>query len=54
MKVGDLIKWRDRHGVHGYIGIITRVWGDGYVDVLFDTVEFCLPEEDCELINEDW
>ena len=60
MKVGDLIKWGEWHGgparrrCRDHIGIITRVWGDGYVDVLFDTEEFCLPEEDCELINEDW
>ena len=54
MKIGDLIKWPERCEVPGHIGIITRIWGDGYVDVLFDTQEFCLPEEDCELINEDW
>ena len=54
MKVGDLVKWHTWPGVPDHIGIITRVWGDGYVDVLFDTEEFCLPEEDCELINEDW
>ena len=54
MKIGDLVKWHVWQGVPDHIGIITRVWGDGYVDVLFDTEEFCLPEEDCELINEDW
>lgn len=53
MKIGDLVKWRELQGTL-HIGIITRVWDDGYFDVLFDTQEFCLPEEDCELINEDW
>ena len=54
MKIGDLASWHEWQGVPDHIGIITRVWGDGYIDVLFDTEEFCLREEDCEVVNESW
>ena len=54
MKIGDLIMWREWLQSPALVGIVTCVGNDGYIDVLFGDEEFCISEEDCEVVNEDW
>ena len=52
MKVGDLAQWKHTVAEVEKIGIVTHVWEDGYVDVLFNTGEVCILADDIEVMNE--
>ncbi len=52
MFVGDLVKLKQRTKTH-WVGIITHVWNDLDVDVLFWDGEFAMCSQDLEVIDED-
>jgi hypothetical protein len=52
MKVGDLIRIQADYSFNGDIGIVTHLWDNGDVDVLFHDGEFQMNSYDLEVINE--
>ena len=52
MKVGDLVEWKHTVAEVEKVGVVTHIWEDGHVDVLFGTGEFCILADDVEVVNE--
>ena len=51
MQVGDLVRIQI-HPQQPAIGIVTHLWGNGEVDVLFHDGEYQMNSADLEVVNE--
>ena len=53
MKIGDLVRLATPPGnFEEDIGVITHVWDDEFIDVLFSDGEHCVALNDYEVISE--